>query len=291
MPAVGLAVATGVVLLLGLPACAPSDGGPAAASSPAITGTPLPDPESEVTNGVLDRPVDTVLEQAVANLAGLRSYRVTGSPTQGDPLDLTFASGTALTRPDATPAPGAVVGRGVRGTLTRDGSTFDILAVDGSVYVRGDLRWLADVVTQDARRTVGNKWLLLPPAVAAKVEAVTDADAFAEAVLLTDGDVESVGVAEIDGGPALGIRSLETRGTVWVAGTGAVLPVQVEREGATEGNGVLAFGDFDRKVVLRAPPSGNVVAVPARGDGDPRTPAAARDQTASRSAVRAATAG
>jgi hypothetical protein len=254
-------------------ACTSDEDGGGAGASPAVTGTPVPDPEAEVTNGVLERPVETVLEQSVATLASLRSYRVTGSPTQGDPLDLTFATGTALTRPDATPAADAVIGRGVRGTLTLDRSTFEILAVDGSVYVRGDLRWLTDEVTQDARRTVGSKWLLLPPAAATRLEAITDADAFARAVLLSDGEVESVGVAEIGDQPALGIRSLETRGTVWVAGTGPVLPLQVEREGATERDGVLTFGEFDERVVLRPPRAENVVAVvPAPPASPPATP-------------------
>jgi hypothetical protein len=254
-------------------ACTSDEDGGAAAASPAVTGTPVPDPEAEVSNGVLDRPVETVLEQSVATLASLTSYRVTGSPTQGDPLDLTFASGTAPTRPDATQAADAVIGRGVQGTLTLDGSTFEILAVDGNVFVRGDLRWLTDVVTQDARRTVGSKWLLLPPAAATRLETLTDADAFARAVLLPDGEVESVGVAEIDEQPALGIRSLETRGTVWVAGTGPVLPLQVEREGATERDGVLTFGEFDERVVLRPPRAENVVAVvPAPQARAPATP-------------------
>jgi hypothetical protein len=277
VPVLGLAVAL-VAAALGASACSSAQDGGAAGASPAVSGTPLPDPEAEVTNGVLDRPVDTVLEQAVATLAGLRSYRVTGSPTQGDPLDLVFATGTALTRPDATPAADAVIGRGVRGTLTRDRSQFEILAVDGSVYVRGDLRWLADVVTQDARRTVGSKWLLLPPAAATRLETLTDADAFAQAVLLSDGEVESIGVAEIDGRPALGIRSLQTRGTVWVAGTGPVLPLQVEREGATERDGVLTFSEFDERVVLRPPRADNVVAVTATPAPAPqaRTPATPR---------------
>jgi hypothetical protein len=261
-----------------LPACTLDGDGQSPGPSPQVTGTPVPDPAAEVTNGVDARPVDTVLQQAIANLSGLRSYRVTGSPTQGDPLDLTFVAGSVLGRPGGSSG-GDPIGRGVRGTLTRDGSTFEILAVDGGVYVRGDLEWLADVVSADARRTVGKKWLLLPPQAASRLETFTDPTSFAQAVLDPGGEVQAVGVAEISGRPALGIRSLQTGGTTWVAGTGPVLPVQVEREGATETDGVLQFGRFDRRVMLVPPPAGSVVAIDTQGAA--RGTAAAREAAAS----------
>jgi hypothetical protein len=266
-----------VVLLL--PACALDGDGQTPGQSPAVTGTPVPDPASEVTNGVDARPADTVLQQAIANLSGLRSYRVTGSPTRGDPLDLTFASGSVLSRPGTSASGGEPLGRGVRGTLTRDGSTFEILAVDGAVYVRGDLEWLADVVSADARRTVGKKWLLLPAQAAARLETFTDPAAFARAVLDPGGEVQAQGVTEIGGRPALGILSLETGGTAWVAGTGAVLPVQVEREGATGTDGVLVFGAVDRRVTLAPPPASQVVAIDDQS-GTPRD--AVREDSAAR---------
>jgi hypothetical protein len=235
------------------------------------SATPVPDPAAGVTNGVDDRPADEVLSEAVESLLLLPSYRVSGSPTAGAPLDLVFVPGGSLTRPSTgdggtTPAGDAsTVGRGVTGTLSLAGSTFEIISVDGSVYVRGNLDWLAEVVSEDARRTLGKKWLLLPAEAAERLGTVTDPDAFARALLEPDGTVQAVGVSTVAGQPALGIRYVDTGATTWVAGTGPVLPLLVERVGATATDGVLTFSDLGAEVTLKPPRADAVVVVPPSG--------------------------
>jgi len=261
------------VLAVGSSGCGSDSGGSGGAGesgqgpSPALTATTPAQAADLVTNGVDDLGASRALEEAMRGLGELSTYRVAGSPTAGAPLDLVFVAGTPLgpSRPQATPPadPGeGRTGRGVQGTLTRDGSTFELLAVDSAVYVRGNLDWLAATVGEDARRTLGDKWLLLPPSLARDLEAVTDPDAFAEAVLAPTGDVDSVGVSLIEGEPALGVRYLDNEATAWVAGTGPVLPVLVERLGATATDGLLRFFDFDADVVLQAPPAESIVVVP-----------------------------
>lgn len=274
IPAVtGLAVGGLAVggLVVGLSGCGSegSNGGTVTGSepSPGVTATAPARAADLVTNGVDELDPAQALEVALAELRGLASFRATGSPSAGEPLDLVFVAGTPVGpfRPQATPDadPGAGrTGRGVQGTLTRDGSTFEVLAVDSAVYVRGNLDWLAATVGEDARRTLGEKWLLLPDSVAAELEAVTDPDAFATAVLEPTGDVESVGVSLIESEPALGVRYLDNEATAWLAGTGPVLPVLVERLGATATAGLLRLSDFDAPVTVQAPAAEAVVVVP-----------------------------
>ena len=241
---------------------AEESGGAGQASPPAAT--PVADPAEQVTNDVDQLAPDTVIEQALANLADASSYRVVGAPTAGAPLDLVFSAGAALTRPGASVDAGSGrLGRGVQGTLTRDGSTFEVLAVDGTVYVRGNLDWLGSAVEDDARRTLGEKWLRLPPATAEELGTVTDPEAFAAALLTPDGPVQSVGVSLVEDQPALGIRYVDTGATTWVTATGAILPLLVERVGATATDGVLRFSDIDAEVTVTAPPADQVVEVPA----------------------------
>lgn len=267
------------------------------------TATAPADPADAVTNGIDELPVEQALERSISALVAASSFRVTGAPTAGAPLDLVFVSGTPLQQPaepsprppgeeagrdetdaatgdgsedgsdaataSATVAPAedgepasSVVGRGATGTVSRDGSTFELLAIDGVVYVRGNLDWLAAAVDEDARRTVGEKWLLLPQQAAASLALFTDPAAFAEAVLEPTGPVQSVGVSLIDSEPALGVRSLGTESTTWLAGTGVPYPVLVERLGATAADGVLRFYDVDADVELTAPEPDAVVVVP-----------------------------
>jgi len=155
-------------------------------SAPTVTSTPLPDPAAAVTNGVDGRPADAVLDQALANLLAAGSYRVSGSPSADEPLDLRYAAGATLARPDdggSGADPTAAVGRGVTGTLTTQGSTFEILAVDGQVFVRGDLTWLSTQVAPEALTTLGQKWLLLPRSAAVALASFVDPDLFATALL------------------------------------------------------------------------------------------------------------
>jgi hypothetical protein len=253
-----------VVVAAAAVGCGGEEEGGATGQTPPPAATPVVDPAEQVTNRVDELAPDAVIDQALATLAEARSYRVEGSPTAGEPLDLVFSSGAALTRPGATvEAESGRLGRGVQGTLTRDGSTFEVLAVDGGVYVRGNLDWLGTVVEEDARRTLGEKWLKLPEEAADELSTVTDPEAFAAALLTPDGPVQSLGVSFVEDQPALGIRYVESGATTWVTATGPVLPLLVERVGATATDGVLRFSDIDAAVVLAAPPLDQVVVAPA----------------------------
>lgn len=243
--------------------CGGEEEGGATGVTPPPAATPVVDPAEQVTNGVDELSPDAVIEQALATLAEAGSYRVEGAPTAGAPLDLVFSAGAALTRPGVTvEAESGRLGRGVQGTLTRDGSTFEVLAVDGSVYVRGNLDWLGTAVEEDARRTLGEKWLELPEGAADELSTVTDPEAFAAALLTPDGPVQSVGVSFVEDQPALGIRYVDTGATTWVTATGPVLPLLVERVGATATEGVLRFSDVGAVVALTAPPQDQVVVAP-----------------------------
>jgi hypothetical protein len=233
-------------------------------SAPTVTSTPLPDPAAAVTNGVDGRPADAVLDQALANLLAAGSYRVSGSPSADEPLDLRYAAGATLARPDdggSGADPTAAVGRGVTGTLTTQGSTFEILAVDGQVFVRGDLTWLSTQVAPEALTTLGQKWLLLPRSAAVALASFVDPDLFATALLDPQGPLTPVGASVVTDRPAWGLRSVETGAITWVTGTGAVLPVQVERPGATATAGTLTFADVGAEVALVAPAADQVVVV------------------------------
>lgn len=255
-----------LVLLLG--ACGSSDEPVRQTPQPTLVPTALADPAEAISNGIDEVTPQEALAQAREALLFATSYRVSGAPTAGAPLDLVFVAGEAIEGLEASADAGdgsepARAGRGSVGTVSQDGSTFKLRAVDGDVYVQGNLEWLADTVVDDAARTLGDKWLLLPESVSADLVAFTDPSAFAEAVLSPTGSLQSVGASVIDGTPAVGIRFLDSEATAWVAGVGEPYPVLVERLGATATDGVLRLSGFDEAVTLTAPDASDVVVAPS----------------------------
>jgi hypothetical protein len=253
------------------PGCATTDD-PGAIPSSTLEATEVADPADAVTNGLDVASPEDALAQARTALVEAPSYRVIGAPTEGEPLDLVFVNGTPPAAEDSpaltTDAPEVEPpARGSFGTISQDGSTFSLRAVDGAAYVRGDLDWLADAVADSAERTLGGKWLLLPDSLAQDLETFTDPQSFADAVLDPSGSVRSVGVAVIEGIPAVGVRFDDTEATAWVSGVGTPYPLLVERLGATADEGVLRFTDVGEPVTLRAPKSRNVVVAPETSGG------------------------
>ncbi len=245
-------------------ACGSSAEPPGATPQPTLVPTVLANPDEDISNGIDELTPQEALDQAREALEFAASYRVSGAPTAGAPLDLVFVAGEVVEGVDPPDEAGdeaepARVGRGSVGTVSQDGSTFKLRAVDGDVYVQGNLEWLADTVVDDAARTLGDKWLLLPESVSADLVAFTDPAAFAEAVLSPTGSLQSVGASVIDGTPAVGIRFLDSEATAWIAGVGEPYPVLVERLGATATDGVLRLSDFDEDVTLAAPEASDVV--------------------------------
>lgn len=237
---------------------------------PTLEPTDVPDLADAVSNALGDADAEEALDLARAALAEASSYRVSGSPAEGQVIDLVFVTGTSQRagespRPIGVP-PAAPATRGVLGEVTQDGSTFSLLVADGDVYVRGDLDWLADAVDEGARRTLGRKWLLVPESLATGLEAVGDPESFADSLLHPAGPVRSVGVSLIDDTPAVGIRWVDSEATAWLAGVGPPYPILVERLGATADEGVLRFSDIGEPVTLAAPDDDDVVVAPEPTD-------------------------
>jgi hypothetical protein len=211
------------------------------------TATAVVDPATLVTNGVDELTADEAVEAARDALLDATSFRVAGSPNRGTPLDLVYVSSDEVL--------------GSTGTVTQGSSTFELRAVNGEVFVQGNLDWLAETIAQDATRTLGESWLLLPEEVASDLEVFADPGLLIDTLLVPGGPVRRVGVSLIDDSPALGVQYVDSEATVWIAGEGTPVPVLVERLGATATDGVLRISDVDGEVDLAPPPADEVVVV------------------------------
>ena len=226
--------------------CAGGDPDQSAVTATA-TATAVPDPTALVTNGVDEIGADEAVGVAREALLDATSFRVAGSPNRGTPLDLVYVSTDEVV--------------GSTGTVTQGSSTFELRAVNSDVFVRGNLDWLAETVAEDATRTLGESWLLLPDEVAGELDVFVDPQLLVDTLLVPGAPVRRVGVSLIDDAPALGVQYVDSEATVWIAGEGPLLPVLVERLGATATDGVLRISDIDDTVDLEPPPADEVVVV------------------------------
>src|SRR6266540_1717731 len=174
---------------------------------------------------------------AAAAFRSARSVRarVQGVAAKGaGPLDLTLTA------------------NGAQGWVTQPGGVrVDIVATDGSVYLRGRGFWARQGGAALAA-AFGDHWVLLDPAKAGKVTPFASyftiggfADAFL-GLLRAAGAFNSTSTATVAGQPAVRLRS--TAGLCDVAATGKPYPLRLELPG-----GRVELSQYDRPVAIRAP--------------------------------------
>jgi hypothetical protein len=222
------------VCLVAVPAC--RDDTPAPLEQIAVDRAP------GAANGLDRISAEKALAVVLSALTDAESYRVTGTSTSGEAIDISF------------------VAAGATGTVGSK-EPVQLVALDGRLYVTGDKEFMATNVGADAAKRMAGKWLLLPRDSTSDFSIFADGETFAQTVLAAKGPVEMSGVRDVQGVPAVGLVFPETGGTLWVSARGEPLPIQFEEKGASAGSGVLTFTDFDADVTVKAPPADSVVDV------------------------------
>jgi hypothetical protein len=199
-------------------------------------------PAGGAANGLDQLSASQALTRVLSALAAEESYRVTGTSTSGEAIDISF------------------VEAGATGTVG-SAEPVSLVALDNRLYVTGDAEFMATNVGADAAQRMAGKWLLLPPDSTSDFSLFADGETFARTVLDAGGAVEMSGVREVNDIPAVGLVFPETGGTLWVSARGDPLPIQFEEKGASAGAGVLIFSDYGADVAIKAPPAESVVDV------------------------------
>lgn len=194
-------------------------------------------------NGIADVTPGEALDRAIAAMEATGSYRVKGTTTDGNALNIAFQ-----------------VGVGSVGTV-KAGNPVKLVAVDGAVYVSGNAESMEALVGDDVDSTIGEKWLSINAGSGSAYAIFADGTTFAEAVLGAGAPSEISSVNEVDGQLAVGLLFPDTGGTLWVAATGEPLPLRFEEKGASAGKGVLQFTDFGTEVDISAPAEGDVLLI------------------------------
>lgn len=211
-------------------------------------------PRSTAANGVDDLEPDAALARVHEALRDAGTFRVQGLMRNGSQLDISY-----------------VVGVGATGTVHDPDadSPVEILAVGGVIYVTGDEALLAEQIGEDIDDTVAGKWLELSPESQARYKVFSDAETFADAVLPSGEPMKMTGVRDLRGVQVIGLMFEESDSIVWVAATGAPVPIQLEEKGASADAGVLRFAVPGGDIAIIAPAEEEIVsAEPAEEESE-----------------------
>ncbi len=191
-------------------------------------------------NGVASKsPADIVAAAKVA-ADGASTVHVSGSTvTGGAPITLDLS---------------LVAGRGGRGRLSENGLSFELVEIDGTIYISGSSAFYKHFAGPAAAQLLQGKWLKAPVSNSsfAGLSSLTDLRSLLDAALATGNKtLAAAGTRTINGQAVVGVRDTSQNGTLYVATTGQPYPIEISKSGA--GGGRITFEEWNKPVTLTAP--------------------------------------
>lgn len=192
------------------------------------------------SNGIDKLGADAALAKVKAAVADVSSVHVKGTINQsGQPLRLEVSVGS-----DAA-----------QGTVDVGGGTMDLRLVDGVTYFRGDAKVFAAFGANAAQASVAaGRWIkdTGTGGPAASFAAFLDRKQLFDNLLTPQGTVSTGGSATVNGQKALILIDNSSQGgKLYVASTGAALPLRIARSG--DNGGQIDFTDYNADVSVEAP--------------------------------------
>jgi hypothetical protein len=235
----------GMVVLATTAGCSGSDDGtdesPAASASasqsasPEATGKPAGKP-----NGVEQLGPKKILAQAQKAAMSARSVRIVGESPAAS-LDLVLTKNSS----DGKRAAGE--------------TTLKTRVVSGTIYIKGDQAYWTAAFNKKKAKKIGDKWVagdLDNPKLKSFKQTATMQPIMKQFLRVT-GPAEVGEVAVAQDQPAVPLTS--QAGTLWVATTGRAYPLMITSAPETGEDSQVDFTQWDKKVVIKAPPKKNVI--------------------------------
>jgi len=189
-------------------------------------------------NGVASKSPDAIVSSASAAIQSAQSVHVSGSVANGNApvtLDLSLVSG-----------------KGATGTMSENGLSFQIVAVDQTVYINGSEAFWRHFGGSLAATLLDGKWLKAPETGQfATLAEVTDLNRLMSGLLAGHGTLTKGSQTTVNGYKVIPVSDAIRGGTLYVATTGKPYPIQVSKPGAQGGQ--ITFDRFNEPVSLTAP--------------------------------------
>lgn len=193
-------------------------------------------------NGLASKSPTEIVAAAKTAVDGASAVHVSGSTvTGGSPITLDLS---------------LVTGKGGRGRLAENGLSFELVEVDGSLYINGSSAFYTHFAGPAAAQLLHGKWLKASTSNTsfAGLSSLTDLHKLLDAALTTGANSSALvaaGTKTVGGQSAVGVKDTAQNGTLYVATTGPAYPLEITKSGS--GGGTITFSEWNRPVTLTAP--------------------------------------
>ncbi len=206
-------------------------------------------------NGVASKSPPEIIAAARAAADGASTVHVSGSTvTSGTPIALDLS---------------LVAGKGGRGRIAENGLSFELLELEGTIYIKGSTAFYRHFAGAAAAKLLRGKWLKAPATSSsfAGLSSLIALHKLLDAALASsDKALVSAGTSTVKGQAVVGVKDTAQGETIYVATTGKPYPVAATKSGATEAgrhspsarthvsaSGTIAFAEWNKPVTLTAP--------------------------------------
>ncbi len=190
-------------------------------------------------NGVASKSPTEILAAARTAADGASAVHVSGrTVTGGTPIALDLS---------------LVAGKGGMGRIAQNGLSFELVALEGTIYIKGSPAFYKHFAGAAGAQLRG-KWLKAPATNASfgGVSSLIELHKLLDAALVSgDRALVNTGTSTVKGQTVVGVKDRARGETIYVATTGKPYPVAATKRGA--GGGTIAFAEWDRPVTLSAP--------------------------------------
>jgi hypothetical protein len=191
-------------------------------------------------NGVASKQPAEIIAAARTAADRASAVHVSGSTvTTGTPITLDLS---------------LVAGKGGRGRIAESGLSFELIELEGTIYIKGSSAFYKHFAGAGAAQLLQGKWLKAPATNAsfAGLSSLIELHKLLDVALASsDKALVSTGTRTVKGQAVVGVKDTTQGETIYVATTGRPYPVAATKSGA--GGGTIAFAEWDRPVTLTAP--------------------------------------
>ncbi len=193
-------------------------------------------------NGVSAKSPDAILQAATSAIEKASSLRVSGSVTSSSSpisLDLDLVSG-----------------KGGKGTMAESGLSFQIIVVNGTVYLNGSQSFWQHFGGSAMAQFLNGKWLKGPATGNfASLAQLANLHQLLGQLIANHGKLTKGGKTTVNGQSVVALNDTTNGGTLYVATTGQPYPIQIVKGGSSGGK--ISFDRFNQSFSL-VPPAGAV---------------------------------
>ena len=191
-------------------------------------------------NGLASKSPTEIVAAAKAAADGASAVHVSGSTvTGGSPITLDLR---------------LVTGKGGRGRLSENGLSFELIEIDGTIYINGSSAFYSHFAGPAAAQLLHGKWLKASTSNAsfAGLSSLTNLRKLLDAALTTNHKaLVAAGTSTVGGQAVVGVKDTAQNGILYVATTGPSYPLEITKSGT--GGGTITFSEWDQPVTLTPP--------------------------------------